>query len=36
MFYPAADLAVPNWPPYDGHWPLPATIVPSPAQPKQE
>jgi hypothetical protein len=22
---------VPNWPPYDGNWPLPATIVPEPA-----
>ena len=30
MFYPAADLAVPNWPPYDGNWPLPATVVPAP------
>jgi hypothetical protein len=33
MFYPPPDLAVPNWPPYDGNWPLPATIVPAPAQP---
>jgi len=34
MFYPPAELAVPNWPPYDGNWPLPATIVPTvPAQP---
>jgi hypothetical protein len=33
MFYPPAELAVPNWPPYDGNWPLPATIVPAaPAQ----
>jgi hypothetical protein len=24
MFYPPPDLAVPNWPPYDGNWPLPA------------
>lgn len=24
MFYPPAHLAVPNWPPYDGNWPLPA------------
>jgi hypothetical protein len=31
MFYPAPELAVPNWPPYEGHWPLPATIVPAPA-----
>lgn len=35
MFYPSPELAVPNWPPYDGNWPLPATIVPAPAQPKQ-
>jgi hypothetical protein len=35
MFYPPADLAVPNWPPYDGNWPLPAAIVPAPAQPRQ-
>jgi hypothetical protein len=28
MFYPPAELAVPNWPPYDGNWPLPAGIVP--------
>lgn len=34
MFYPPAELAVPNWPPYDGHWPLPATTVPAPPQPK--
>jgi hypothetical protein len=35
MFYPSPELAVPNWPPYDGNWPLPATIVPSPAAPRQ-
>jgi hypothetical protein len=34
MFYPAPELAIPNWPPYDGNWPLPATIVPAPAPPK--
>jgi hypothetical protein len=28
MFYPPPELAVPNWPPFDGNWPLPATIVP--------
>jgi hypothetical protein len=32
MFYPPGDLAVPNWPPYDGNWPLPANTVPTPAQ----
>jgi hypothetical protein len=31
MFYPPPELAVPNWPPFDGNWPLPATIVPAPA-----
>ena len=31
MFYPGPELAVPNWPPYEGHWPLPATIVPTSA-----
>jgi hypothetical protein len=35
MFYPAPELAVPNWPPYDGNWPLPAGIVPAPAPPRQ-
>ena len=30
MFYPKPELAVPNWPPYEGNWPLPASIVPSP------
>ena len=23
MFYPAPDAPVPNWPPFDGNWPLP-------------
>ena len=32
MFYPAADLGVPNWPPYDGNWPLPASTIPAPAK----
>ena len=34
MFYPGPELAVPNWPPYEGNWPLPATIVPAPAPPR--
>jgi hypothetical protein len=34
MFYPPAELAVPNWPPYVGNWPLPAGTVPTPAPPK--
>jgi len=33
MFYPPAGLAVPNWPPYHGNWPLAAeTAVPTPAR----
>ena len=31
MFYPPPELPVPNWPPYEGNWPLPAGIVPTPA-----
>jgi len=31
MFYPAPEQPVPNWPPYEGNWPLPA---PAPAQSK--
>jgi hypothetical protein len=27
MFYPAPEAPVPNWPPYDGNWPLPATLA---------
>jgi hypothetical protein len=27
MFYPAPELPVPNWPPYDGNWPLPAALA---------
>jgi hypothetical protein len=34
MFYPPPGLAVPNWPPYDGNWPLAESIVPAPAQPR--
>jgi hypothetical protein len=33
MFYPPPELAVPNWPPYEGNWPLPAGVVPTPAAP---
>ena len=32
MFYPASEAPVPNWPPYDGNWPLPATFA-TPAAP---
>ena len=34
MFYPSPELAVPNWPPFEGNWPLPAGVVPSPPPPK--
>ncbi len=30
MFYPVPELPVPNWPPYDGNWPLPATFTAPP------
>lgn len=33
MFYPPADLAVPNWPPYHGNWPLPVSIDPGAGAP---
>ena len=29
MFYPPNDQPVPNWPPYDGNFPLPASIAPA-------
>lgn len=29
MFYPAPEAPVPNWPPYDGNWPLPAPPAPN-------
>jgi len=32
MYYPEPERAVPNWPPYQGNWPLPASIVPAPRQ----
>jgi len=28
MYYPPNDLPVPNWPPYDGNFPLPAELAP--------
>jgi hypothetical protein len=34
MFYPPPELAVPNWPPYEGNWPLAAQIVPPPPTPR--
>ena len=29
MFYPPPDQPVPNWPPYEGNFPLPASIMPA-------
>lgn len=34
MFYPPPQLAVPNWPPYEGHWPLAEGVVPAAAPPR--
>jgi hypothetical protein len=34
MFYPEPERAVPNWPPYDGNWPLPAGMAPPPPTPR--
>lgn len=34
MFYPPPGLAVPNWPPYEGNWPLAESIVPAAVSPK--
>jgi hypothetical protein len=34
MFYPPPQLAVPNWPPYDGNWPLAESTIPSPTPPR--
>jgi len=27
MFYPPPEMAVPNWPPFDGNWPLPSSLT---------
>ena len=36
MFYPTPEEPVPNWPPYDGNWPLSPTlaapVAPAPAR----
>jgi hypothetical protein len=37
MYYPPPQLAVPNWPPYEGNWPLAEGVIPSvptPAPPR--
>ncbi len=32
MFYPTPEAPVPNWPPYDGNWPLSPSLTPTLAQ----
>jgi hypothetical protein len=32
LFYPAPEMAVPNWPPFDGNWPLPPSLSPAPTR----
>ena len=33
MFYPTPEAPVPNWPPYEGNWPLSPSLAPPPAAP---
>ena len=33
MYYPGPERPVPNWPPFDGNFPLPAGVIPTPAAP---
>ncbi len=35
MFYPTPEVPVPNWPPYDGNWPLHPALAQPAAQSKQ-
>jgi hypothetical protein len=35
MFYPPPDQPVPNWPPYEGNFPLPAELAPPPTAPSK-
>jgi hypothetical protein len=30
LFYPPPEMPVPNWPPFDGNWPLSPTLAPAP------
>ena len=32
MFYPPPEAPAPNWPPYDGNWPLAESVVPAQAK----
>jgi hypothetical protein len=31
MYYPSPEAPAPNWPPYDGNWPLPPSLAAPPA-----
>ena len=31
MFYPSSEVPVPNWPPYEGNWPLAPSLAPAAA-----
>jgi hypothetical protein len=33
MYYPGPERPVPNWPPFDGNFPLPAATIPAQAPP---
>jgi hypothetical protein len=33
MYYPGPERPVPNWPPFDGNFPLAAGVIPAPAPP---
>jgi hypothetical protein len=32
LFYPSPEMPVPNWPPYEGNWPLPPSFTAPPAR----
>jgi hypothetical protein len=32
LHYPPPEAPVPNWPPYEGNWPLPAPLTQAPAR----
>jgi hypothetical protein len=32
LFYPPPEMPAPNWPPFDGNWPLPPSLSPAPAR----
>ncbi len=34
MYYPGPERPVPNWPPFDGNFPLPADVIPAPPAPR--